>query len=305
MHRATAFDFGLLSGVGLIWGSQFLFNSLAIETYSPLTVATGRVVIGFLTLSLAVLLLPKLAVISSAKSAKQPWGLYCVLAIVEAVLPCFLIPWGQQGVDSSIAAILLATVPIFTLLLAPMIVKSERWNLAAAIRVAVGFAGVMVLLVPTIQGSWTDEMAGELAILGGALSFSIGLILMKRITGVPAIVAMRNIFMIGSVPLLAITLITERPWEAGFVLSSALAVVALGILVGGIAYALFFYMVHRAGPTFTSLVNYLVTLFGVFLGIAVLGDQLHTTDIVAMVLIVAALGYGSFRWGNRRNADRS
>ena len=76
-------------------------------TVPPLTVAAGRVFIGFLTLYIAILLIPKLGRPASAEGGKQPWGLYCGIALVEAILPCFLVPWGQQHVDSSIAAILL------------------------------------------------------------------------------------------------------------------------------------------------------------------------------------------------------
>ena len=102
MNKPVALDYVLLVGIGLIWGSQFVFNELAIRAFPPLTVAAGRILIGFFTLSIIVLLLPKGPLTVPKSGTRQPsWSLYCAIALAEAILPCFLIPWGQQRVDSS------------------------------------------------------------------------------------------------------------------------------------------------------------------------------------------------------------
>lgn len=295
MNKPVALDYALLAGIGIIWGSQFVFNELAIRSFPPLTVAAGRILIGFLTLSAIVLLLPKSPLSTSEGARRQPWGLYCTIALFEAILPCFLIPWGQQHVDSSIAAILLATVPIFTLVLAPFIVKEEHWSLIAAASVVVGFIGVLVLVVPSIKGSWLSDIVGELAIMGGALSFSLSLIMMKRLSDVPPVLAMRNVFMIGAVPLVILAAVLDAPWTLSADLESGLALLALGIFCGGFAYVMFIVMVTRTGPTFTALTGYLITLVGVLIGIVFLGDQLQLHDIVALVLIIGALIIGKFK----------
>ena len=205
-----------MAGIGIIWGSQFVFNELAIRALPPLTVAAGRILIGFSTLSLIVLILPKSPLSGFEGEKSQPWGLYCAIALAEAILPCFLIPWGQQHVDSGIAAILLATVPIFTLVLATIFVPEERWGLIAAASVVVGFIGVLVLVVPNIEGNWMADILGELAILGGALSFSLSLIMMKHLSDVPPVLAMRNVFMIGSVPLVLLAAVLDAPLRLNF-----------------------------------------------------------------------------------------
>jgi drug/metabolite transporter (DMT)-like permease len=295
MNRPVALDYALLAGIGIVWGSQFVFNELAIRDFPPLAVAAGRILIGFLTLSAIVVLLPKGPLSASEGAKSQPWGLYCAIALFEAILPCFLIPWGQQHVDSSIAAILLATVPIFTLVLAPFFVKEESWGLIAAASVVVGFIGVLVLVVPSIEGSWLTDIVGELAILGGALSFSLSLIMMKRLSGVPPVLAMRNVFLVGAIPLVLLAAVLNKPWTLSYGLESTAALLALGIFCGGIAYVMFITMVTRTGPTFTALTGYLITLVGVFIGIVFLGDRLQVHDIVALVLIVGALIIGKFK----------
>ncbi len=189
----------------------------------------------------------------------------------------------------------LATVPIFTLVLAPIFVKEESWSWPAALSAVVGFIGVLVLVVPNVQGDWLANVIGELAILAGAFCFSLGLILMKRLRGVPPTLAMRNVFLAGSVPLVVLALAFDAPWTWQGGASASLSLIALGVLCGGLAYVIFFHLVQQAGPTFTSLVGYLVTLFGVFLGIVLLGDEMHWNDIVALILIVAALTIGKLK----------
>ncbi|WP_170351253.1 MULTISPECIES: DMT family transporter [Ruegeria] len=295
MNRPVALDYLLLVGISLIWGSQFVLNELAIQSFSPLVVATGRVLIGFVTLTIIAAVMYGRSAGSSIKVGRQPWSLYCAIAVAEAILPCFLIPWGQQHVDSSIAAILLATVPIFTLILAPFFVKDEHWSLIAALSVAVGFVGILVLIVPSIKGSWLADIIGELAILGGALSFSASLIMMKHLSNVPPVLAMRNVFMIASAVLVVLTLILSSAWKPDPSWQSVTALAGLGVFCGGIAYVLFIYMVGRTGPTFTALSGYLITLVGVFIGIAFLGERLQANDILALILIVAALIIGKFK----------
>ena len=295
MTRPVALDYLLLVGISLIWGSQFVLNELAIRSFTPLIVATGRVLIGFITLTIIAALLYRGSARSSSDRGGQPWGLYCAIALAEAILPCFLIPWGQQHVDSSIAAILLATVPIFTLILAPFFVKDEHWSLIAVLSVIVGFIGILLLIVPGIKGSWLNDIMGELAILGGALSFSVSLIMMKHLSGVPPVLAMRNVFMIASAVLLLLVLILNASWHPNPGLDGILALLGLGVFCGGIAYILFIYMVGRTGPTFTALSGYLITLVGVFIGIMFLGERLQVHDIVALALIVTALIIGKFK----------
>jgi drug/metabolite transporter (DMT)-like permease len=116
-----------------------------------------------------------------------------------------------------------------------------------------------------------------------------------RLPAVPPVLAMRNVFMIGSLPLVVLALILDAPWTLSGNAASLLSLLGLGVLCGGLAYVMFIYMVNRTGPTFTSLVGYLITLVGVFIGIVFLGDRLEIHDIVALVLIVAALAVSRFK----------
>jgi drug/metabolite transporter (DMT)-like permease len=296
MKKPSLTDYVLLVGIGLIWGSQFVLNELAIESIPPLSVGAGRIFFGFITLSLILGFLPKADVQkSSAYFLKQPWGMYFLIALAEAIIPLFLIPWGQQYVDSSIAAILMATIPIFTMFLANLFVKEDRWNFTTALSVGLGFIGVIILVGPDIKGNGQHHLLGELAILGAAFSFAVSMILIRKLPPVPPVLAMRNTFLMAAVPMVLLSLILNKPWEWNLTLSGLVAVVLLGIFCGGIVYLMLMLLIRRAGPTFTSLNNYLVTLFGVFIGIIFLGDRLQAHDLSALVLILLALGLSQLR----------
>ena len=295
MAKPSPLDYALLTGIGLSWGSQFILNQLAIASIPPLMVSTGRVLIGCAVLTSLIWAFPQFGRFQANETVKQPWGKFALIGITEAIVPYFLVPWGQQHVSASAAAILLATIPIFTLLLAPIFIKNESYNVVTTVGVMLGFAGVVILVAPHQQAFLLSELSGELAILGGALSFSISLILIKRLPSIPPLLVIRNIFLMASLPLVVATLIWHPPWTLSISTKSSLALIALGIICGAMAYAMYISLLNRMGATFTSLSSYLVTLFGVLIGVGLLGNRLHSNDLLAMLFIMAALGVHQFR----------
>lgn len=297
MATPRPIDYALLTGIGLSWGSQFVFNRLAIDSMPPLMVATGRVVIGCGALTVFLWIFPKYCRTASGQAAKQPWAMYAIIGITEAILPCFLVPWGQQHVNASVAAILMATIPIFTLLLAPIFAKGESFSFVTALGVILGFCGVLVLFVPHPETRVSGNRVGELAILAAALSFATSLILMKRLPSVPPILAIRNIFLTAALPLVIATVFWHQPWRLSITTKSVFALVALGIICGAVAYVMYISLLIRTGPTFTSLCNYLVTLVGVLIGVIFLGNAVRIHDIGAMALILSTLSIHQLRRG--------
>ena len=272
----------------MIWGSQFILNELVMKSFPPLTVAAGRLGIGLVTLSLLLGIISKTN-LASDRREQQPWRLYGAIAFFEGILPCFLIPWGQQRVDSSIAAILMVTIPFFTLLLTTTVVRDEPWSLTSVFAVVLGFGGVVILLGPNVQANWLDNIIGELAILVGSFSFAISLILIRGLPPLSPVLTMRNVLVFAAIPMVALACIVNRPWELEVTWTSLMALLALGTFCGGIVYVMLTVLISRAGTTFTSLYNYLVVLVGVFIGMVILGEKMTAYDIVALCVILFAL----------------
>ena len=298
-------SYTLLLAVGVFWGSQFLFNELAIASLPPGTIAAGRALVGCLTLAFGFHLW-------SARKEAGPvntyirlgakiWRQFFLIGLFEATLPYYLIIWGQQRIDSGVAAILTGTTPIFAIVLAALF-AGERMRLGAILSVALGFVGVVILIGPGALTGLIGNIAGELAVLLGAFFFAISFILIAKLPAMPAIVKARNGLFCASLQLIVLALIVDRPWQLDPSLTSIVAVLALGAVCAGAAYSLFIVLVERRGAGFASLTSFLVPVFGVILGVVVLAEPLKWTAIAALAVIILALLAHMLPTGKERDA---
>ncbi|MGL5302271.1 MAG: DMT family transporter, partial [Aeromonas sp.] len=163
----------LLLAIGLLWGSQFIFMHQAVAELPPILVAAGRALCGSLTLGL-------LCLSMHLKSEHTPWRTYMLIALLDATLPFIMVAWGQQYVDSAIAAVVMGCIPFVTILAAPLFIAGERITKGGLISVLIGFIGVLILFWPKLAGGMNAGLLGAMAILCGASCFAIGLLMIKR-----------------------------------------------------------------------------------------------------------------------------
>ncbi|GAA4649855.1 EamA family transporter [Kistimonas scapharcae] len=277
-----------LLGIGMIWGSQFLFQQMAVADLPAVWVGAGRALVGCLTLLLVCRLL-------NIKSEKNNWKMYHLVGFLEATLPFVLVAWGQQYMDTAVAAILMGTIPFFTILLAPLLVAGARITLTGITSVIVGFAGLLLLFYPQlITGSSNGSLAGALAIIGASGSFAIALLMLKRIEGSHPLMVARNVLLAASSQLLIIASIMVPPTTLSPSADSLTAVVYLGLMCAGVVYFLYMVLIQRAGPVFASFSNYLVPLFGVLLGATINNEILPGTTWIALTVILSAVAINQF-----------
>lgn len=278
----------LLLLIALIWGSQFIFNQIVIQELPPLTLAACRASIGALTLALCSLFMPDERR-RAAASARSMLPTYLLLAFFEALLPLFLLGWGQARVESSVASILMGTIPIFTILLAPAFVPGQHWRLPAVISVLAGFIGIVILVAPGLSGHWADNLLGELAVLGAAASVSLSLLLFNRLGNLPPVITVRNILLLAALPLIVLALVFDQPWRLHVSRETLLSLLILGVFCAGIVYLMFARLIQIAGSVFTSLTNYLVPLVGVLIGAGIAGEAVGLNAWLALLFIASAL----------------
>ncbi|HGY5537781.1 MAG TPA: DMT family transporter [Prochlorococcus sp.] len=280
----------LLFSIALIWGSQFLLNDLALQVFTPQAVSWLRAAIGFVILSGFLYILPE--------ANKKPdtgisyWRHIIMVGFFEATLPFFLVAWGQQHVNSAIAAILMSLVAIFTLVLVVIFIRSEPVTLGKFIGIALGFAAVIVLLWPQLsQAETSNSLLGSAAILAAALSFAISLILIKSLPDIGAPVkTARDILFCGAIELGAVLLLLGQPLTHHALESNAIiAMTAQGAFAGGLVYVLYVRLVDIAGATFAGFVNYLVPLVGVLLGVIFLHNQLPASAYFSLFILILAI----------------
>jgi drug/metabolite transporter (DMT)-like permease len=281
-------NYVLLILISILWGSQFLWNDIALRSTTPLFVATARCCIGALTLSVILFFLKE--PFSSRTNKKQTLTLFFI-AFFEATLPFFLIVWGQQRVSSCLTAIYIGTIPIFTALFVLLFAKNEHLHRGNVTSILLGFMGLLVLFAPDLllEVEIKTDFLGQLAILGGACSFAFSLTMIKKLNSKMPVRTARNILGWASLQLIAISAILQPPSLTSFQTSTVIALLTLGIFCAGIVFALYVCLIQRAGATFASFTNYLVPSVGLAIGIIFLNESVLWNQVLALFLIIIAL----------------
>jgi drug/metabolite transporter (DMT)-like permease len=284
-----AADFALLLLLALTWGSSFFFIKQAVETLPPLSLAVGRIAIG------AAMLL----IIAYAKGQETPrglglWGRMAFLGIIGNSLPFFLIAWGEQYTPSNLAAILMATIPSFVIVLAHFFTHDEPLTLGKALGALLGFAGVVALIGVDALKGLGDVVIGQIAILAGAFSYSLYGINAKRLPPLGSEMLVGTILLAGLIPLIPVWLAIDRPWTLAPDAQGWFSLAWLGLLSTGGGNLLFFLLLRRVGAGFGSFNNYLVPLMGLGWGYALGGEKPSWNALAALVLILTGLALA--RW---------
>lgn len=296
MKNSNFINYVLLLCIAWIWGSQFMFNEIALAHIGPTFVAACRGVIGMITLSIILIFLKEPSKVKTF--SPRHYVYFFIIGFFEATLPFSLVTWGQQRIDSSIAAILMSTVPLFTILFVALFAKSEKLNRYKISSIALGFIGVMVLLGPQTLTHGThllNNLGGEIAILGGACSFAISLVMIRHIAHLSAIRCARNILFCASLQMLPLSFIIERPLHMHYTWSGIGSLLVLGILAAGIVYVLYVTLIKRAGAAFTSLNSYLLPVIGLALGVAILHEPFYWNSGVALFILLLAMGLSAIK----------
>jgi drug/metabolite transporter (DMT)-like permease len=294
--RTSRINWLIFVALGFMWGSSYLFIKLAVDDFGIFTLISLRLLIGaaFLWVMLRASRTP-------LPRQRRIYGHLIVMSVINIVLPFTLITWAEQSVDSALAAILNSTVPLMVIVIAPMFLPEEPIRINAVVGLAIGFAGIVVIVSPGLAGA-AGNIAGELAMLGSSLTYAIGNVYNRRnVRGLPPLIpaVFQVTFALIIVGLMALLL--ERPWEAASPqLDGWFSVIWLGIFGSGLAYLAYFRLLGRWGATRTSLVAYLLPVVGIVLGFAVLQEPIDATLLLGTGLVIAGVALVNGRWGRRR-----
>lgn len=294
-ERSSHIDWLIFIALGFMWGSSYLFIKLAVDDFGTFTLVALRLTVGAALLWVVV------------RIARQPlprdrriYGHLLVMAIINITIPFLLITWAEQSVESSLAAILTSPVPLFAIVLSAVFLPDEPIRLNGLIGLFVGFIGVVVIVSRGLTGEGAS-IAGELALLGATVSYACGAVYSRRnVRGLPPMIpaVFQVTFAAIITGVIAITL--EQPWTATPDGEAIFAILWLGILGSGLAYLAVFRLFAHWGATRTTMVAYLIPVFGIALGFVVLQEPLDARIIFGTALVVTGIGLVNSRWGRRR-----
>jgi drug/metabolite transporter (DMT)-like permease len=270
--------------LGGIWSSSFLWIKIAVQEIGPVTLVALRVLFGLL-FGLAVIVIGRVPLPSSFSE----WRPLLILGISNVAIPFFLISWGEQAIDSAVAAILDATVPLFTIVIAHFALHDDRITLPKMLGLLMGFAGVVVLMSKDI-GASTSTVFGQVAVVIASAFYAGSSVYARKSTEhTPGI--LRSVGpLISSTAIIWLAIpIAESPLRLPSLPITWIALLWLGIMGSGVAFVLAYYLIHSIGPTRTAMVTYLFPLGGVVLGVGFLGEELTWQLLAGALFILASL----------------
>ncbi|KQS97862.1 ABC transporter permease [Rhizobium sp. Leaf453] len=289
-NRMTLATWGLLALLGLIWGGSFFFARIAIQHVPAFTLVLLRVALAALALHIYIF-----GRFDIYRELAARWPQFLLLGLINNAIPHTFIFLGQTQIGAGLAAILNATTPVWTVLIANAMTQDEKLSLAKIAGCLLGLAGTAVLIgpsaLPGLTASGSDIPLWALLFpVVAAVSYGFAATYGKRFRGLAPPVTAAGQLTASSLIMLPLSLIIDKPWTLAMPpMTSVLAVLALALISTAYGYILFFRIMSRAGATNTSLVTLLVPPSAILLGFLFLGETLEATDIAGMLLIAAGL----------------
>ena len=285
--RLGPMDWGLLVLLSLLWGGSFLCVGIAVQELPVLTIIALRV-------SLAALVLWGIALFCGHQlpRGRKTWQAFLALGLLNNVIPFGLIVFGQQTIGAGLAAILNATTPLWTVLVAALFLADERFSKQKLFGVLLGLVGVIVMVGPDSLAGISRNLGAQLAVLGATLSYAFASVFGRRFAAAkisPLHTALGQVTA-SSFILVPLALMIDTPWASALPSQATIfAILGLAVLSTAGGYLLFFNILERAGATNVSLVTLLIPPSAIAMGMLFLEETLQGIHFIGLALIILGL----------------
>ena len=282
--RPGSWDYFLLLSLAAIWGSSFLFIKIGVESIPPASLTAGRLVLAAAVMTVIALLAKQ-----SLPRNRRVWILITMAALFGNVLPFTLISWGEETVDSGVAAILMAVMPLTTVLLAHLFTHDEPLTWQKSAGVCLGLLGLIILIGPAKLLRLGDDTVRQLAIAGAAFCYGVNALAAKHLIDLPKRALAAAITSLSALIIVPVSVAVDAPWTIAPSNGALLSMILLGLLHTAIATLIMFAIVKRQGASFFSQMNFLTPLVGVFLGAAILLERPPANAYVALAIVLLGI----------------
>ncbi len=287
-------NFFLLIILSAIWGSAFFAIKVGLNSFSPTSVASLRLIIASIFL-LLVFYIQKREIIFT----KHILFLLIIIGIIGNFIPFYLISWAEQFIPSSTAGMLMAIGPIITLLMSHFFTKNEKFTQIKLISIIIGLVGVFFIFnVNSLDNifikNYTDTIAKLLVILAAFGYMFSNILAYEKLNHIDSfsITTFATTFgAIFSLPFLVIDL-SFNSLKFSFNSYSTLAIIYLGIFPTAIAFQFRYYITKTSGPVFLSYVAYLIPVFAVIWGYILLSENIGINSMIGIFLILLGVYLG-------------
>ena len=273
----------MLLSLSVLWGGSFFFTSVALEELPPLSIVVLRVGVAALILNVMIQVFGQ-----RMPRDRQIWRAFFGMGVLNNVIPFCLIVWGQTQIASGLAAILNATTPFFTVLLAHYLTSDEKLAANRVLGILVGLIGVVVIIGPEVLAGIGSDALAQFAVLAAAVAYAFAGIYGRRFRslGVTPLATATGQVTASTLMLLPIVLFVDQPWTIAMPgLQTWAAILGIAALSTALGYILYFRILASAGATNLLLVTFLIPVSAIILGSLVLGEILETKHFIGMALI--------------------
>ncbi len=277
--------------LGLIWSSSFLWIKIGVQEVSPMVLVSFRMLFGAITATAYALYLK-----TNWPRDRRTWIIFAILGPASLAIPIFFISWGEQTIDSAVAAILNATVPLFTIVIAHFWLGDDKMTIQKVAGLLIGFGGVVILLSKDLIAGVHNSAVGQAAVILASVFYAASAVGARKFTQhveAPARSAMPLIT--STILMWAVTPTIESPFLIPHLPITWVAVLWLGILGSGVATVMLYYLIHEIGPTRATMVTYVFPPGGVLLGVIFLNEQLSWQLLAGTLLIVSSLAVTNWK----------
>ena len=275
----------VLLGLGVIWGSAFIFMKVLVDEISPAQIVAARLALGALVVVGVTAFRGRLGVLTPGIIVPG-----ALLVVVDNVIPNTLVAWSETRIDSGMASVLMSSMPLFTTIFAMILLREGASGIRVA-GLAIGFCGVMIVSDGDVLSLQSNNGIGMLAVVAASSSHAAGAIYTKKLLA-----------RFDALGLTAMKLTTGAAITAPFVLitrgagaytamsfEAVVCLLLLGVLATGVAYAVYIWVVGAAGVVQASMVTYIVPVAGLLLAWAILGEPMGVSTIAGGAVIVAGV----------------
>lgn len=272
-----------LGCLALLWGSSYLLIKISIQTIPPITLIASRVGIAALLL-IAVMTWQKARLPRDGRT----WRMLLVQAFLNSIGAWTVLAWGQQFVDSGLAGVLNSTSPIFVFFITMLWTRHETVSWLKLAGALLGVLGVILIIGVDVLQGLGQQVAGQLAVLFGAILYAGAAVYGRRFSQLPNTVTAAGTMICASVVLVPLSIVVEHPWTLSPSWQSLLAAVGLAVFCTAVALLIYFRLLTTLGSMGTASQAYLRAGVSVLLGIIILGEEI--TLVVGFGLFAVIVG---------------
>jgi drug/metabolite transporter (DMT)-like permease len=281
LQQPRLYHWLLIAFLAVVWGFAFYLIAIALRSFPPLTLVTLRLIIGAVVLGIILrwkgLSLPR-----------EPvwWWYFSLLAAMGNLIPFTLITWAETRIPSSQAGLIMALMPISTMVLAHYFVAHEALTTRRVIGVVLGFGGVMILVgAQSVTDIGGVGLWAQLACVLATFAYAVNAVYVKRLPKKNGLVVGAGSLVAGSLIFTPVALLVDQPWTLVATTESWLAILALGVLATALATWIYFIVINDIGPNFLSIINYLIPAISFAVGVVLLSEPAELSKIAGLIIV--------------------